>query len=62
MEGQIDLDGGSSLFSLILTLVYVCRYELLDTFFSSLDSLLQFKSSSTTFTNISSKIEWLTDR
>ncbi|XP_009589474.1 CDT1-like protein a, chloroplastic isoform X1 [Nicotiana tomentosiformis] len=38
------------------------KYELLDTFFSSLDSLLQFKSASTTFTNISSKIEWLTDR
>ncbi|OIT22000.1 PREDICTED: CDT1-like protein a, chloroplastic [Nicotiana attenuata] len=38
------------------------KYELLYTFFSSLDSLLQFKSSSTTFTNISSKIEWLTDR
>ncbi|KAL0435610.1 UNVERIFIED_CONTAM: CDT1-like protein a, chloroplastic [Sesamum radiatum] len=41
------------------------KYELLDKFFNSLDSsirLLQLKRSATTFTNISSQIESLTDR
>lgn len=53
------------LFFLELKLVLLCRYKLLEEFFGGLVSsirLLQLKGSSTTFTNISAKVECLTDR
>lgn len=45
--------------------VFLYRYKLLEEFFGGLVSsirLLQLKGSSTTFTNISAKVECLTDR
>lgn len=49
----------------MLRLVFLCRYKLLDEFFGGFVSsirLLQLKGSSSTFTNISAKVECLTDR